>query len=153
MLLLRAALRGVITNPTPFCVKMQRKPGRGSATATLNTRRNGASGDRRNSAPSIRRFGRLGYDGGMFEFEMIAREGGARCGALRTPHGTVETPAFMPVGTAGSVKGLTPAQLRATGASIILANTYHLQLRPTADVVAALGGLHKFMAWDWTHPD
>jgi queuine tRNA-ribosyltransferase len=67
---------------------------------------------------------------------------------LQTPHGSVETPAFMPVGTAGSVKGVTPAQLRATGATIILANTYHLQLRPTADVVRDLGGLHAFMGWD-----
>jgi queuine tRNA-ribosyltransferase len=67
---------------------------------------------------------------------------------LATPHGAVDTPAFMPIGTAGSVKGVTPKQLRATGAQIILANTYHLQLRPTADVVRDLGGLHAFMGWD-----
>ena len=72
----------------------------------------------------------------------------ARRGRLHTPHGTVETPAFMPVGTAGSVKGLTPEQVRATGTQMILGNTYHLALRPTADVVAALGGLHRFSGWD-----
>jgi queuine tRNA-ribosyltransferase len=67
---------------------------------------------------------------------------------MSTPHGRVETPAFMPVGTAGSVKGVTPQQLRGTGTQIILANTYHLQLRPTAQVVRDLGGLHRFMGWD-----
>ncbi len=67
---------------------------------------------------------------------------------LTTPHGAVDTPAFMPVGTAGSVKGVTPQQLRGTGTRIILANTYHLQLRPTAQVVRELGGLHRFMGWD-----
>lgn len=72
----------------------------------------------------------------------------ARCGTLRTPHGSVETPVFMPVGTAGSIKGVTPTQLRATGTCMILANTYHLQLRPTAEVVAQLGGLHRFTGWD-----
>ena len=75
-------------------------------------------------------------------------DGRARRGALTTPHGVVETPAFMPVGTAGSVKGVTPAQLSATGTQIVLANTYHLQLRPTADVIRDLGGLHAFMGWD-----
>ena len=72
----------------------------------------------------------------------------ARGGRLTTPHGAVNTPVFMPVGTAGSVKGVTPTQLRATGTAMILANTYHLQLRPTAEVVAQLGGLHRFMGWD-----
>ncbi len=72
----------------------------------------------------------------------------ARRGRLVTPHGAVETPAFMPVGTCGSVKGVTPAQLGETGAQIMLANTYHLQLRPGADVVAELGGLHRFIGWD-----
>jgi len=72
----------------------------------------------------------------------------ARRGVLTTAHGPVETPAFMPVGTAGTVKGLTPAQLETTGAGIILANTYHLMLRPGVDVVERLGGLHRFMAWD-----
>ena len=84
----------------------------------------------------------------MFTFEVTHTDGLARRGVLTTPHGRVETPAFMPVGTAGSVKGVTPAQLAATGAQMILANTYHLQLRPTADVVRDLGGLHSFMGWD-----
>ncbi len=84
----------------------------------------------------------------MVKFEVAQRDGVARRGVLATPHGRVETPAFMPVGTAGSVKGVTPVQLVATGAQMILANTYHLQLRPTADVVHDLGGLHRFMGWD-----
>ncbi len=84
----------------------------------------------------------------MFPYRVTNRDGSARRGALTTPHGVVETPGFMPVGTAGSVKGVTPLQLADTGAQMILANTYHLQLRPTADVVADLGGLHRFMGWD-----
>ncbi|MFQ5463352.1 MAG: tRNA guanosine(34) transglycosylase Tgt [Phycisphaerae bacterium] len=84
----------------------------------------------------------------MFEFDVDATAGAARCGRLATPHGVVQTPAFMPVGTAATVKGVTPTQLRATGAGMILANTYHLQLRPGADVVAGFGGLHRFMGWD-----
>ncbi len=72
----------------------------------------------------------------------------ARRGLLITTHGKVETPAFMPVGTAGAVKGITPQQLKETGANIILANTYHLMLRPGVDVVEKLGGLHKFMVWN-----
>ena len=84
----------------------------------------------------------------MFDFTVTARAGEARGGRLVTPHGAVDTPAFMPVGTAGTVKGVTPEQLKATGAQMILANTYHLQLRPSADVVQALGGLHRFTGWD-----
>lgn len=84
----------------------------------------------------------------MFSFDLMQTDGPARCGVYHTPHGDVATPAFMPVGTAGTVKGVTPTQLAKTGATMILANTYHLQLRPSADVVAALGGLHRFMAWD-----
>lgn len=84
----------------------------------------------------------------MFPFEVTHQAESARCGVLTTPHGKVDTPVFMPVGTAGSVKGVTPEQLRGTGAQMILANTYHLQLRPTADVVESLGGLHNFMGWD-----
>ena len=72
----------------------------------------------------------------------------ARRGRLATPHGMVETPVFMPVGTQGTVKAVTPAQLREIGAQIILGNTYHLNLRPGADVVRDLGGLHRFMGWD-----
>jgi queuine tRNA-ribosyltransferase len=84
----------------------------------------------------------------MFELEVTETDGAARRGQLTTPHGVVETPAFMPIGTAGSVKGVTPVQLRATGTRMILANTYHLKLRPTADTVRDLGGLHTFMGWD-----
>jgi len=86
----------------------------------------------------------------MFSFKITNRssECRARLGLLETPHGTVETPVFMPVGTRGSVKGILPEQLRQAGAKMILANTYHLLLRPGADVVAQLGGLHRFMAWD-----
>ena len=84
------------------------------------------------------------------EFELLARDPGcgARLGRLHTPHGTVATPVFMPVGTKATVKGVTPAQLRELGAEMILANTYHLALRPGEDVVAALGGLHRFSGWD-----
>jgi len=72
----------------------------------------------------------------------------ARRGRLRTRHGVVETPIFMPVGTQGTVKGVSPVQLRELGAQIILGNTYHLHLRPTSELVRELGGLHKFMGWD-----
>ena len=75
-------------------------------------------------------------------------EGRARLGCLRTPHGAVRTPAFMPVGTQGTVKGLDPDEVRGAGAEILLANTYHLWLRPGPDLVAAHGGLHGFMGWD-----
>jgi queuine tRNA-ribosyltransferase len=81
-------------------------------------------------------------------FTITATKGNARCGELHTAHGVIETPAFMPVGTAATVKGLTPEQIRATGADIVLANTYHLMLRPGADRVEALGGLHRFMGWE-----
>ena len=83
-----------------------------------------------------------------FSFELAAIDGAARAGVWRTPHGDVPTPAFMPVGTAGSVKGVTPDQVRAVGSTQILANAYHLALRPGAEVVADLGGLHALMAWD-----
>src|SRR5271166_5682396 len=73
---------------------------------------------------------------------------GARLGLLETRSGSVETPAFMPVGTQATVKGLTPDQIRATGTRMLLANTYHLALRPGENVVAALGGLHSFMGWE-----
>jgi queuine tRNA-ribosyltransferase len=82
-----------------------------------------------------------------FSFHLIASDGAARCGALTTPHGTVATPAFMPVGTQATVKGLAPEIVRATGADIVLANTYHLMLRPGAERIAGLGGLHRFMNW------
>ncbi|MEQ1570813.1 MAG: tRNA guanosine(34) transglycosylase Tgt [Myxococcota bacterium] len=78
---------------------------------------------------------------------MLGTCGKARIGRLRLPHGDVPTPAFMPVGTRGTVRGLDPDELRAVGASIVLANTYHLWVRPGHEVVAALGGLHGFMGW------
>jgi queuine tRNA-ribosyltransferase len=81
-------------------------------------------------------------------FELLKADGGARLGRLTTPHGAVDTPAFMPVATQGSVKSLSPDDLRAAGAQIVLANTYHLFLRPGHEVVREMGGLHRFMAWD-----
>ncbi len=83
-------------------------------------------------------------------FEVISTDShsAARRGVLTTAHGLVQTPAFMPVGTAGAVKGITPEYLEASGAEIILANTYHLMLRPGVEVVQSLGGLHRLMAWD-----
>jgi len=83
-----------------------------------------------------------------FPFEISATDGKARTGVLKTPRGDIRTPAFMPVGTAGTVKALTVDQVKDTGADIILGNTYHLMLRPTAERVKRLGGLHKFMRWD-----
>ena len=82
-----------------------------------------------------------------FSFRLITTDGVARRGEITTPHGKVQTPAFMPVGTQATVKGLTPEQVRDTGAEILLGNTYHLMLRPGAERIAALGGLHKFMNW------
>ena len=82
-----------------------------------------------------------------FSFRLTATDGAARSGEIVTPHGTVRTPAFMPVGTQGTVKGLMPDDVRATGAEIVLGNTYHLMLRPGAERIAALGGLHEFMNW------
>jgi len=81
-------------------------------------------------------------------FTLRATDGAARRGTLALEHGDVETPAFMPVGTAATVKGLTPGDLRAIGARIVLANTYHLWLRPGRETIEAMGGLHAFMAWD-----
>jgi queuine tRNA-ribosyltransferase len=80
-------------------------------------------------------------------FEIVARDGAARAGRLSTAHGVVETPAFMPVGTAATVKAMTPEGVAATGARLILGNTYHLMLRPGAERIAELGGLHRFMNW------
>jgi queuine tRNA-ribosyltransferase len=80
-------------------------------------------------------------------FEILATAGRARRGRLTTPHGIVETPAFLPVGTLGAVKGVTPQELEAAGASILLANLYHLALRPGIDAVERLGGLHAFTGW------
>lgn len=83
----------------------------------------------------------------MFEFRVAEHDGAARAGVLTLPHGRVQTPCFMPVGTRGAVRGLHPAEVERAGAQILLGNTYHLHLRPGEDVVAALGGLHGFTTW------
>ncbi len=83
----------------------------------------------------------------LFSFTIEARDGRARAGTLKTPHGTIETPVFMPVGTAGTVKAVTRRDLEELGAQIVLANTYHLMLRPGDALVAELGGLHGFTGW------
>jgi queuine tRNA-ribosyltransferase len=82
-----------------------------------------------------------------FDFRVLATDGAARRAVLDTPHGPVETPTFMPVGTQGSVKTLTPGDVASTGARVVLGNTYHLMLRPGAEVIARLGGLHAFVRW------
>jgi len=84
----------------------------------------------------------------LFSFELKAQDGRARTGAITTPRGVIRTPAFMPVGTGATVKAMFPEDVAATGADIILGNTYHLMLRPGAERIARLGGLHKFMHWD-----
>ena len=83
-----------------------------------------------------------------FSFSVDATDGRARTGAISTPRGDIRTPAFMPVGTAATVKAMMPDSVRATGADILLGNTYHLMLRPTAERIDRLGGLHKFMNWE-----
>ena len=85
-----------------------------------------------------------------FSFHLLGRDGAARTGEVRMPRGVIRTPAFMPVGTAATVKGMYPEQVKALGADVVLGNTYHLMLRPGAERVARLGGLHKFM--NWPHP-
>lgn len=87
---------------------------------------------------------------GSFTFQVSKKDGKARRGQITTPHGLVETPAFMPVGTAGTVKAMYTDQVRETGADVVLGNVYHLMLRPTAERVARLGGLHTFMRWPHT---
>src|SRR5690349_20604102 len=90
------------------------------------------------------------YPMAKFPFQTAATDGDARAGRLSTPRGDIATPAFMPVGTAGTVKALYLDQVRSAGTDIILGNTYHLMLRPTAERVHRLGGLHRFMGW--SHP-
>jgi queuine tRNA-ribosyltransferase len=82
-----------------------------------------------------------------FSFQIDARQGRARAGRFSTPHGDLTTPVFAPVGTQATVKSLTPGNLGELGASLILANTYHLYLRPGDELISKLGGLHKFMGW------
>ena len=84
-----------------------------------------------------------------FQYRLLTRDGGARLGEITMPRGNIRTPAFMPVGTAATVKAMYPEQVRALGADVVLGNTYHLMLRPGAERVAALGGLHKFMNWPY----
>src|SRR4051794_23207421 len=83
-----------------------------------------------------------------FDLQHVDAHSAARASTFHTPHGPVELPVFMPVGTQGTVKGLSIDQVRTTGAQMVLANTYHLTLRPGEETVAALGGLHRFMGWD-----
>ena len=90
---------------------------------------------------------------GEFGFTLHATDHAARAGTLRTAHGEVPTPTFMAVGTAGTVKAMTADAVRATGAKIVLGNTYHLMLRPSAERVARLGGLHKMMDWPGAYFD
>src|ERR1700719_3036159 len=85
-----------------------------------------------------------------FAFHIAATDGAARTGEIATPHGIVRTPAFMPVGTQGAMKGVHWRDVKASGADIVLGNTYHLMLRPGAERIAALGGLHRFI--NWPHP-
>ena len=82
------------------------------------------------------------------EFTVLAKEGRARCASMKLPHYTAETPMFMPVGTQGTVKGLTTSQMESCGCQVILGNTYHLENRPGSELLAAMGGLHKFQGWD-----
>ena len=89
---------------------------------------------------------------GAFGFELEATSGRARAGRLQTPHGEVLTPCFMPVGTKATVKAVLPPALRALGAQVVLANTYHLYLRPGVELVRAHGGLHRFMGWPRSDP-
>src|SRR3970040_1071120 len=86
----------------------------------------------------------------MFDFNITANSNRPRADVFTTPHGAFETPVFAPVGTQAAVKTLTPAQVKDLGATLVLSNTYHLYLRPGDDVVAGLGGLHRFMRWP--HP-
>ena len=83
------------------------------------------------------------------KFQVDHRDGAARSGTLTLAHGTVDTPAFMPVGTYGTVKAMSPAELDQIGAQIVLGNTFHLWLRPGLDVIEKHGGLHGFMGWKW----
>src|SRR5262245_51584601 len=82
-----------------------------------------------------------------FSFQLTASDGSARLGAITTARGAIRTPAFMPIATAGAIKGVGWDEVKAAGADIVLGNTYHLMLRPTAERIAALGGLHKFIGW------
>src|SRR6476469_8108665 len=85
---------------------------------------------------------------GRFHFSLAATDGAARTGTIAMRRGAIRTPAFMPVGTAATVKAMRPEEVRASGADIILGNTYHLMLRPGAERIARLGGLHRFMGWE-----
>ena len=87
------------------------------------------------------------------QFTIQARDGDARCGSLEFARGKVDTPAFMPVGTHGTVKAMTPEELQESGAQIILGNTFHLMLRPGIEIIHRHGGLHDFMQWHGAYPD
>ena len=110
--------------------------------------RRGYFGDRLLSGPAHRLYApSMNVTPAEFRFQTLATDGAARTGVLNTAHGIMETPAFMTVGTAGTIKGMTADAVRATGGQCVLGNTYHLMLRPGADRIAALGGLHRFMDW------
>ena len=111
---------------------------------TLRARFNPASEAPRASAPP-----RSDDVSSTFSFSINAKDGASRAGEIRMPRGVIRTPAFMPVGTAATVKALAPEQVKMAGADVVLGNTYHLMLRPTAERIAALGGLHKFMNWPY----
>ena len=89
----------------------------------------------------------ISHDPNLFEFKLVASDGNARAGILKTPHGQIETPVYMPVGTLGTVKAVTHREVEEIGYKIILGNTYHLYLRPGLEVIKAAGGLHKFISW------
>src|SRR5690606_19111005 len=130
--------------PAPLVAADARRRLRRPRAAARRLRRGGAAGLsllllRRRDADPVMREG--------FSFTIRARDGAARCAVLATPHGEVATPAFMPVATYGAVRGIEAASLREIGASILLANTFHLHERPGEDAVAALGGLHGFTGW------
>src|SRR5690606_10877842 len=114
---------------------------------------NRAAGSRKPSHPSVRddrwtrRRGGLRHMSTEFSFTLLGTDGTARLGEITTPRGVIRTPSFMPVGTAATVRAVYVEQLETAGADIILGNTYHLMLRPTAERIARLGGLHKFMGW------
>lgn len=107
----------------------------------------GGLGAEEPTARLVQSFLKASYLCPVFDFTLDATDGAARAGTLSLPHGTVHTPCFMPVGTQGTVRALSPFDLEAAGANLVLANTYHLHVRPGEDTVVALGGLHRFMAW------
>src|SRR5262245_14747495 len=126
--------------------RTRRPPTRARPRARPNVRRRSPQREDVSREISGRHY-RLSAVSDPFRFDVTARDGHARRGRLCLPHGTIETPAFMPVGTRGAVKGVTVEQLHDLGAEILLANTYHLHLRPGDELIARVGGLHRFTGW------